>query len=95
MFFRDFPSIRKDKMLNIEPYLFFRVFVFVFLGSYFIYTCFEIIFWYKNLPELPRKYILRSLLTLKFSTFKKELFLIALLFPFVLTIFYLNIKMSL
>jgi len=82
-------------MLNLEPYLLFRVFVFIFLGSYFIYTCLEIIFWYKNLPRLSRKYILRSLLTLKFSIFKKELLLIVLFIPFLVYVFYLNIKIGL
>jgi hypothetical protein len=81
-------------MFHLEPYLLFRLFVFIFLGSYFIYTCLEIVFWYKNLPRLPKKYILRSLFILKFSTFKKELLLIGLLMPFIIYVFYLNIKVS-
>lgn len=75
-----------------EPYFFFRIFLILLFGGYLSYVVLDIVFWYQSLPPLFKKYALLSLVSLRFSSVKKELFMISLLSPFLLLTFLMNLK---
>lgn len=79
-------------MASFEPYLLFRIFLVVLFSSYLIYMVFDIIFWFKDLPVLFKKYILISLLSLRFSAVKKELYTILFLSPILTILVWLNLR---
>lgn len=79
-------------MASLEPYLLFKIFLFVLFSGYLIYTILDIIFWFRNLSVLSKKYIVRSLLSLRFSAIKTELFIILLLSPILTILLWINLR---
>jgi|GEM_PF-2055198 hypothetical protein len=75
-----------------EPYFFFRIFLILLFSGYLFYAVLDIVFWYQSLPPLFKKYALLSLVSLRFSAVKKELFMISLLSPVLLLTFLMNLK---
>lgn len=79
-------------MMSFEPYFLFRILLMFLFSAYIIYAVLDIVFWFKGLPPLLKKYILRSLVNLRFSTVKAEFFIVFFLSLILIPLLWLNIR---
>ena len=78
--------------MSFEPYFLFRILLMFLFSAYIIYAVLDIVFWFKGLPPLFKKYILLSLINLRFSTVKAEFLIVFFLFLILIPLLWLNIR---
>lgn len=66
-------------MGTIEPYLFFRFFLFALFAGFLIYDVIGLVVWYRGLPRLIQRIIVLKVLQVRTGRMKRELGVIGVL----------------